>query len=267
MSERVCIGIDGHVATVMLNRADKKNAVDHAMFDALIGAGEKLAQNPAVRAVVVHGSGNNFCAGIDLSVFQGEGVAPAGGGRLLPREHSPANFFQSAAYVWRELPVPVIAAIEGYALGAGLQIALGADIRLAAPDAQLSVMEIKWGIIPDMAISATLRDVMPVDRIKELAFTGRIVDGRAAAELGLVTRVEDDPLAAAMALATDVAARAPQAIRAIKRLVNEGWREPEAASLRLEAGLQGSLLGSPNQVEAVMANRHKKKPAFRDPGP
>ena len=161
--------------------------------------------------------------------------------------------------------MPVIAAIEGYAVGAGLQIALGADIRIAAPDAQLSILEIKWGIIPDMAISTTLRDVMPVDRIKELAFTGRMLDGAAAEVTGLVSRVEHDPLQAATGLATEIAARSPDAVRAIKRLINEAWQEPPSASLRREAELQLSVMRGSNQAEAVMANMHKRKAEFSDP--
>jgi len=267
MNQRVSINVADHIATVKLDRADKKNAVDRAMFEALIEAGEALAVDTSVRAVIVHGAGNNFCAGIDISSFQGEGGITSDDRPMQPRATSPANFFQSAAYVWRELPVPVIAVVEGYTFGAGLQIALAADIRYAAPDAQLSIMEIKWGIIPDMAISTTLKDVMPVDRIKELAYTGRILDGQAAATLGLVTRVEANPLQAARALAAEIAARSPDAIRAIKRLINDSWQEPPASSLRHEAELQMTLLGSPNQLEAVMANMHKRNPEFRDPKP
>jgi len=265
MNQRVSVDVAEHVATVKLDRAEKNNAVDRAMFEALIEAGESLRNDASIRVVVLHGEGRNFCAGIDISVFQGEGGITGNGAPMQPRGTSPANFFQSAAYVWRELPVPVIAAVEGYAFGAGLQIALAADIRYAAPDAQLSIMEIKWGIMPDMAISTTLRDVMPVDRIKELAYTGRILGGHAAAALGLVTRVEADPVQAANALAAEIASRSPHAIRAIKRLINESWQELPEAALRREAELQMTLLGSPNQLEAVMANLHKRNPDFRDP--
>ena len=165
MSDRVTIAIENHIAEVTLNRPKKHNAVDLAMFEALIEAGEALANESSVRAVVLSGAGENFCAGIDLSVFEGGGIDGLGKSAFDPRGDSSANFFQSAAYVWRELPVPVIAAIQGVAFGAGLQISLGADIRYASRTARLSIMEINWGIIPDMAITATLRDVMPADQV------------------------------------------------------------------------------------------------------
>lgn len=265
MSDRVLVDVDDHVAIVTLNRANKNNALDLGMFEALIDAGETLASRQDVRAVVLHGAGDNFCAGIDLSVFQGDGLGEAAGGDLMqPREGSPANFFQSAAYVWHALPVPVIAAITGAAFGGGLQIALGADIRYAAPDARLSIMEIKWGIIPDMAITVAARDVLPLDRLKALAYTGRVVSGDEAAGLGLVTESLEDPLNRAKEVASEIAQRSPDAVRAAKRLLNEAWQDPPAASLRREAELQRSLIGGPNQLEAVMANLHKRNPDFQD---
>jgi enoyl-CoA hydratase/carnithine racemase len=212
---------------------------------------------------VMRGAGDNFCAGIDLSVFQGSGLSGIDKDAFKPRDGSPANFFQSAAYVWRELPVPVIAAIKGVAFGAGLQIALGADIRYAAPDARLSIMEIKWGIIPDMAITATLRDVMPADRAKELSLTGRIVSGSEAGTIGLITAVHDDPLDAARTLASEIAGKSPDASRAIKTLVNTSWHDSIEAALKREAKLQMSLLGKPNQTEAVTANLEKRAPDFQ----
>jgi enoyl-CoA hydratase/carnithine racemase len=267
MNERVELSIENHVARVMLDRADKKNAVDGAMFEALTETAESLAGNPEVRVVVIHGAGENFCAGIDTAVFQGEGIGAAAGDAMQARDGSPANYFQSAAYAWRELPVPVIAAIEGYAFGAGMQIALGADIRYASPAAQLSIMEIRWGLIPDMAISTTLRHVMPVDRVRELAYTGRVVNGVEAQQLGLVTSVEEKPLEKAMAVADEIAARSPDAVRAAKRLISEAWELTDAEALRTEARLQSSLMGTPNQIEAVMANLHKRKANFGDPKP
>ncbi len=263
MGDRVTVQIENHVAEVTLNRPDKHNAVDLAMFEALIEAGETLAQDANVRAVVLRGAGDNFCAGIDLSVFQGDGLAGLDKSAFKPREDSPANFFQSAAYVWRELPVPVIAAIKGVAYGAGLQIALGADIRYAAPDARLSIMEIKWGIIPDMAITATLRDVMSADRAKELSLTGRVVSGSEAGTIGLITVVHDDPLDAARELASEIAGKSPDAIRAIKTLINTSWHDSIEAALQREAKLQMSILGKPNQIEAVTANLEKRPPNFQ----
>ncbi len=265
MSERVKIDIENHVATVMLNRAGKHNAIDMAMFEALIEAGDSLKDAPSVRAVVLHGAGENFCAGIDVSVFSGEGIGAAGDGLMNPRERSPANIFQSAAWVWQEVPVPVIAALQGVVLGAGLQVALGADIRYAVPDVQMSIMEIKWGLIPDMAISSTARHILPGDKFRELAFTGRIVSGSDAQEMGLVTSLSDDPLAAAESLAREIAGRSPDAIRAIKRLLNDSWNADAPASLRREAELQLAVMGGTNQAEAVAANMQKRVPDFRDP--
>ena len=265
MSDRVRVDIENSVATVRLNRADKHNAIDMAMFEALIETGDSLKDAPSVRAVVLYGDGKNFCAGIDVSVFEGEGIGAVGDHLMDPRECSPANIFQSAAWVWQEVPVPVIAALRGVVFGAGLQIALGADIRYAAPDIQMSIMEIKWGIIPDMAISSTARHILPVDRFKELAFTGRIVSGSEAAESGLVTSLTDDPLATAQSLAREIAGRSPDAIRAIKRLINESWQADAPASLRREAELQLAVMGGANQMEAVTANREKRAPNFGDP--
>ncbi|MDH4047040.1 MAG: crotonase/enoyl-CoA hydratase family protein [Gammaproteobacteria bacterium] len=270
MSERVLLTVKEHVAVVTLNRPEKKNAVDIETFEALIRAGETVAADRSVRAVVLHGAGGNFCAGIDISVFQGKDGGKeqnvAGGGRMKARDGSPANFFQSAAYVWHALPVPVIAAIEGYAFGAGLQIASGADIRYAEPAAKLSIMEIKWGIIPDMAMSVTLRNVMPLDRIRELAYSGRIISGQEALHAGLVTALHENPLDAACALAAEIAAKSPDAIRAIKELTSAGWAQPTADALRTEATLQLGLMGSPNQREAIAANMGDRKPVFRDAG-
>lgn len=262
MSDRVNIEINNHVAEITLNRPEKHNAVDLAMFEALIEAGESLAKDTDVRAVVMHGAGDNFCAGIDLSIFQGGGLDSLDKNAFRPRDGSPANFFQSAAYVWRALPVPVIAAIEGVAFGAGLQIALGADIRYATPNAKLSIMEIKWGIIPDMAITATLRDIMPADRVKQLAYSGRIIAGSEAEILGLITSIHDDPLDAARGLAAEIAGRSPDAIRAIKTLVNDSWQDSVEAALEREAKLQISLLGKSNQTEAVRANLEQRSPIF-----
>lgn len=266
MTERLKIEIQDHVATVTLNRPDKHNAIDMAMFEALIEAGDRLSSDTALRAVVLHGAGKHFCAGIDLSVFQGEGIGSAGAGRMEPMDGSAANFFQKAAYVWREIPVPVVAALHGVAFGGGFQIALGADIRYAAPDAQLSVMEVKWGLIPDLAISTTAHHAVPVDRLKELAYTARVISGSEAQAAGAVTAVKDDPLRAATALARDIAAKSPDAIRAIKALFDESWHAGSADSLRREAGLQMSVMGKPNQIEAVMANLHKRSAEFDDAG-
>ena len=264
MAERVVVNIENYVASVTLNRADKHNAVDVAMFEELIETGEALAKDRSLRAVVLHGAGESFCAGIDVSVFAGQGIGASDAGNLQPRENSPANFYQSAACVWRELPVPVIAALHGVVFGAGAQIALAADIRYATADAQLSIMEIKWGLIPDMSISTTLPQLMPMDKAAELAWTGKVLSGREASELGLVTEVKEDPLAAAQALAKTIAGKSPDAVRAIKKLFQAAWKTDAASLLRMEAELQMKIMMSPNQMEAAKAKGEKRAPDFGD---
>lgn len=262
MTQRVEIEIDGHIADVRLNRPDKHNALDMDMFEALSRAGERLAEEKSVRAVVLSGSGENFCAGIDMAMFSTD--VDFSTALATPLAPSPANLFQRAAYAWRELPMPVICAIHGVAFGGGFQIAMGADIRYAAPDARLSIMEIKWGLVPDMALSTTLRDILPVDKVKELTFSGAIFDGLEAQQLGIVTAVHDDPLEAAHGAANNIAAKSPDAIRAAKRLINEGWRLSEPDSLALEAELQGRIIGGENQMESVRANLENRAPEFKD---
>jgi enoyl-CoA hydratase/carnithine racemase len=177
-----------------------------------------------------------------------------------------ANFAQRVTFDWSLVPVPVIAAIHGNCFGGGLQIALGADIRIAAPDAKLSIMEIKWGLVPDMGITQTLPRLIPIDVAKELTFSGRIVSGSESFELGLVTRTADDPLAAALALADDIAQKSPNAVRAAKRLYDETWTSNDsAAALVLETDLQVGLIGSHNQIAAVMAGMSGEPPVFADP--
>lgn len=267
MNERVNVEIEDGVASVMLNRADKHNAVDMAMFEGLVAAGESLQHAPGLRAVVLSGAGDNFCSGIDVSVFNDQGIGAVGARLMEPRAGSPANIFQSAAWVWQEIPVPVIAALRGVVYGAGLQIALGADIRYAAPDVRMSIMEIKWGLIPDMAISCTARGLLSPDRIKELAFTGRTLTAAEALDAGLVTSLADQALEAANALAREVAGRSPDAIRAIKKLFNASWQADAPASLRHEAALQLEVMRGANQGEAVRANVEKRTAEFTDPDP
>ena len=262
MTQRVELEIDDHVADVRLNRPDKHNAIDMAMFEALSDAGKQLASQKSVRAVVLSGAGQNFCAGLDMAMFSDD--VDFSHALATPLAPSPANLFQQAAYAWRELPMPVICAISGVAFGGGFQIAMGADIRYAAPDARLSIMEIKWGLIPDMALSTTLRDILPVDKIKELTFSGAIFNGLEAQQLGIVTAVHDDPLEAAHDAANNIAAKSPDAIRAGKRLINEAWQLNESDALRLEADLQAQLIGSENQLECVRANFEKRTPDFKD---
>lgn len=263
MNDRVSIRLEGHVAEVMLDRPEKYNALDMPMFEALGEAADRLSDDRTVRAVILHGAGGNFCAGIDVGVFTDPG-AKIDETLMKPVGSSTANLFQRAAYAWRELPMPVICALNGVTYGGGLQIAAGADLRYAAADSRFSIMETKWGLIPDMAISTTLRGVIPPDQIKELAWSARVFGASEALQLGLVTSIHEVPLAAARKFAQACAARSPGAIRGIKRLVNEAWHLTEAEALALEAKLQLDVMGSPDQIEAVRANMEKREPKFAD---
>jgi enoyl-CoA hydratase/carnithine racemase len=261
--ERVAIEVSDHIATVTLTRPEKHNALDVAMFEAISAAAERLVHEPGVRAVVLHGEGPSFCSGLDVAGVMAN--QPGSDDLMAPLHEAVPNWFQRPAYRWSEVPVPVIAAIHGHCLGGGLQIALGADIRFATPDAKLSVLEVKWGLIPDMAITRTLPRLVRIDVAKELAFTGRMLSGREAHELGLVTHVVDDPLTAARELAQDIAGRSPDAVRGMKRLFNEAWSGSADETLRLEADIQLGLLGTPNQLEAVRAGMLKEPAQFTDP--
>jgi len=261
--ERVRVEVDGHVATVTLTRPEKHNALDIAMFEAILAAAEQVAAEPQIRAVVLHGEGKSFCSGLDVASLMS---APAAGGDAdSALTEAVPNRFQRVAYDWVRLPVPVIAAIQGNCLGGGLQIALGADIRIAHPDARLSVAEVKWGLSPDMSLTQTLPRLVAIDVAKELTYTGRVVGAEEAHRLGLLTRVADDPLAAAQELAREIAGRSPDAVRAAKRLLNEAWGGPAEETLTLEAALQHQLIGSPNQLAAVVAGMSGEPPQFTDP--
>ncbi len=268
MAELVTIDIRDHIADVRLNRPEKMNAINGAMWQAINDAGERLAENHGIRAVVLSGEGRCFCAGLDMASFQQMQSSDANDTVSVPLSTSgerPGNIAQRAALCWKRMPVPVIGAIHGVAYGAGAQIALGTDIRYAAPDLRFSVLEIKWGLIPDVGITQTLRDLVPIDVAKELAFTGRILDGEEARALGLVTHVADDPRAAAMELAREIASKSPDAIRSDKRLFESTWHSDERTGLELESKLQMELIGSENQVEAIRANFEKRSPDFKDP--
>ncbi|MFZ5756527.1 MAG: crotonase/enoyl-CoA hydratase family protein [Pseudomonadota bacterium] len=263
MSELVTISIVDHVADVRLNRPDKMNALSMDMFEAISGAAESLMNNREVRAVVLSGEGRAFCAGLDLSNFtnpQSFGGNPFGPGRggFWP------NFYQKPGYLWKEVPVPVIAALHGAVFGGGFQIALGADIRIAHPDVKMSLMEIKWGLIPDMSGTQTLRDLVRLDVAKELAFTGRIVEGPEAERLGLVTRLDQNPREAALAMAREIATKNPEAITLNKLIFESSWHGDDLRGLELEEKLQARLLMSHNQIEAVMAGMQKRPASFRD---
>ncbi|HEY8480824.1 MAG TPA: crotonase/enoyl-CoA hydratase family protein [Spirillospora sp.] len=276
MTDRVTVHVDRGVADVRLNRPDKLNALDLAMFEALAETGESLALDPSVRAVVLSGEGRSFCAGLDFANFAamaGDAVEVDGSARLrrLMRDITArepgriTNLAQQAAHVWREMPQPVVAAVHGHALGGGLQIALGADIRIVAPDAKLSVLEIRWGLVPDMTGTAALIRLVGEDVAKELAFTGRMVDGDEAVRIGLATRTAADPRAAATDLAREIAGNSPDAVRGAKRLLNRAGDRDLADQFLEESRALAGLRGTPNQVEAVRAYFDKRRPAFTDP--
>ena len=276
MSERIEITRhpDG-VVELQLNRADKMNALDPAMFDALIEAGERLQADAALRAVVLAGRGKAFCAGLDMQSFArmaqgaaGDVLGAAAGQNLMARTHGRdklANAAQQVALVWRDVPVPVIAAVHGVAFGGGLQVALGADMRFVAPDTKLSVMEIKWGLVPDMGGMVLMRALARDDVVRELTYSGRIFDGSEALALGFATRLCADPLAEALVLAHEIAARSPDAIRAAKRLLNAAQSMDTAQLLLAESAEQKALMRGANQAEAVRANLARRAPVFSDP--
>lgn len=255
------IDIADGVADVRLNRPQKMNALSPAMFDAIIAAGERLAREADLRAVVLSGNGNAFCAGLDLESM----AALDEVGRKTPiaeRTHGLSNYAQHICMLWRDLPVPVIAALHGVAFGGGLQLALGADLRFVAPDTRLSVMEMKWGLVPDMGGMVLTRGLVREDRLRELIYTARVVSADEALELGLATRVSDDPRAQALATAREIAQRSPDAIRAAKRLLHVAAHGDAAATLLAESIEQNALIGGANQREAVAANLQKRAPRF-----
>lgn len=268
MSDLVQIDVTDHVADVRLNRPEKMNALNQDMWQAIDAAGRQLHEDRGIRAIVLSGNGRGFCAGLDMASFQSMGSRDGGGSSspiaTASANERPGNLAQRAALVWKRMPVPVIAALHGVAFGAGAQIALGPDIRIASPDLRMSVMEIKWGLIPDVGITQTLRDVVPLDVAKELTFTGRIVEAEEARALGLVTHLDDDPHGRAMTLAREIASKSPDAVRSGKRLLEETWHADERTGLELETKLQVELIGSPNQLEAIKANFEKRAPDFED---
>jgi len=266
--QRVVVTITDGVADVRLARPEKRNALDGAMFAGLVTEGERLKSEPGVRAVVLSGEGPDFCAGLDFGWFRAMRDGERRSAQVdVPPGDGPARAVgQRAAYVWAEIPVPVIAAVHGNALGGGLQIALGADIRIVAPDARMSVLEIRWGLVPDMTGTQLLPELVGRDVAKELTFSGRMVRGEEAVALGLATRVDPDPRGSALDLARSIAARNPHAIRAAKRLLNLAGRADLEVGFAAEQEEIGGLIGSPNQAEAVAAEFEQRAARFTDPG-
>jgi enoyl-CoA hydratase/carnithine racemase len=273
MSDVVTVDIVGGVADVRLNRPEVMNALNDDLFAALIDVGQSLRAEPTLRAVVLSGEGRGFCGGLDKSSF----AAQTSGAALVPAtsDGDPQRWGdlgveglllgrgQKAVWVWRLVEVPVIAAIHGAAVGAGLQVALGADLRFVTPDAKLGVLEINWGLVPDMGGTQLLPPLVGLDHARDLIYSGRIVDGREGLRLGLVTELFDDPLAAARNYARQIASRNPQAIRNAKALTSMAQQvSPE--SLLAERKAMWATIGTDNQVEAVRANLERRAPRFVD---
>ena len=260
---RVTIEYRDHIAHVTLSRGDKMNALDPTMVEGLLAAGKAVATSDA-RAVVLSGEGKSFCAGLDIIAFMASGKLNNAGDWLMERTHGDANDMQEIALVWRRVEVPVIAALQGAEFGGGLQIAFGAAIRIAAPDAKFSVMEMRWGIIPDMGGMVLLPQLVRSDVLRFLTYTATPIDATQAENWGLVTEIADDPVTRAQALAGEFAGKGPNAIRAAKRLIDFAESgAPRGEVLLRESAEQVALLGQPEQLEVVAAQMQKRAPVFK----
>ncbi len=257
---RVSVEYKDHIARVTLTRGDKMNALDDAMVKAIVAAGQEVAASDA-RAVVLSGEGRSFCAGLDFASFAAMGQTDPTEW-LMARTHEDANELQEMALVWRRVPVPVIAAIQGVAYGGGLQLALGADMRIAAPDARVSLMELKWGLVPDLGGMALLPALVRSDVLRQMTYTAAPIDAAQAERWGLVTSLAEDPSASALALAQEIAGKSPQAIRAAKRLISIAETAPRAEVLLNESRESAGLVGTPEQMEVVMSNLQGRAPEF-----
>jgi len=267
MNDRISITImeDG-IADVRMTRVDKMNALDAAQWAALVEAVETLKAMEGLRVIVLSGEGRAFCAGLDLSSMQSdrEPGGSSAGGSLADRTHGIANNAQYAAWGWRELPVPVIAAVHGVAFGAGSQIMAAADIRIVHPATRIAIMEMKWGLVPDVAGMPLWRTQVKDDVLREMIYTNREFNGVEAKDMGFATHVSDDPHAKAMELARVIANKNPHAIRGAKRLCNMMAAATDAELLQAESDEQIKVIRKPNQMEAVMAEMEKRKPNFAD---
>jgi enoyl-CoA hydratase/carnithine racemase len=250
------------VAHVQLSRPDSLNALSGEMIEGLVAVGRDLAGRRDCRAVVLSGAGRAFCSGIDLNALR---AVSSGGGAtidLRTEVENGANIAQLAVLQWQSLPMPVIAAVHGFALGGGLQLALGADMRIVAPDTRLGFIEVKWGIVPDMGGMALLPGLVRPDIMANLLFTGRIFGGEEAVRIGIATEAADNPFEAAMDLARVIASASPDAVRAAKRLMRV--RGDTSSILRAETREGTLLLGGPNQREAMAAGLGKRPGVYAD---
>jgi len=268
-NDRVTLSITDGVADVRLARPDKMNALDEAMFDALVETGERLRHDASVRAIVLSGEGKAFCAGLDMGRFEamrdgGAAAAQPTGRDLRTRTHGIFNKPQAAVWAWRDMPAPVIAAVHGVAFGGGLQVALGADMRFVAPGTKMSVMEIRWGLVPDMGSTQIMRHLVRDDIVRDLVFTGRVFLAEEAVAIGIATRLCEDPRAEALAAARAIAGRNPHAIRAAKRLLNAAPYHDVAGGVMDESVEQAAVIGSKNQIEAASAELARRAPVFED---
>jgi len=268
MSDRVTVSISDGIADVRFNRPDKRNALDGEQFAAIEAVGEELKSAAGVRVVVLSGEGESFCAGLDFAMFSGmaagEGTRSSTGNPGELTEGRITHRGQQICWVWQELPVPVIAAVHGHALGGGFQIAMGADIRIAHPDTKWSVREVHWGLVPDMTGTFMLSRLVRSDVARELTYTARMIGGREAFDLGLCTRLSQTPYDDAMALAGDIAARSPGAVQGSKALFNKMFAEGAAEQFEMERRLIGQQIGSPNQIEAITSNMERRPAVFTD---
>jgi enoyl-CoA hydratase/carnithine racemase len=258
-TDRVLLDVRDSVACVTLNRADKYNGLDLPMLRALVDVAGRIAADRDVRAVILAGNGPAFCAGLD---FASVGKDPRGFALAGFKVPGRLNLFQRACWAWRELPVPVIAVLHGHCFGGGMQLALAADFRFATPDCELSIMEGKWGLIPDMTGSVTLRELVPMDVAKRLTMTAEVFDGRRALDYGLVTGIADEPLKEAEALVDQLLTRSPDAIALTKRLFHRTWTQRSARAFWTETALQFRLLRSANHRIARTANLAKEAPDY-----
>jgi enoyl-CoA hydratase/carnithine racemase len=272
VENRVTIEVVDGVADVRMNRADKRNALDNAMFTSLAAAGEYLKTQSEIRAVVLSGDGASFCAGLDFGSFQAMAEGPktesgakneSGMNAGAMSEGRITHLAQQVCWVWQEVPVPVIAAVHGHALGGGMQIALGADIRYVHPETQLSVREVHWGLIPDMTGTLMLSRLVRPDIAKELVFTAKVISGKEGYEIGLATHLSENPHADAMVIAREIAGRSPDAVRGAKKLLNLQANDGAAQQFAHEREVIGRLIGQANQVEAVMSHFEKRPPNYQ----
>ena len=268
IAARVSVTMHEGIAHVRLTRPDKRNALDDAMFQAIAQAGERVKHDTSVRAVVLSGDGASFCAGLDFGGFQAMGSGNSGDGSATAagsmKDGRITHLAQQICWVWQEVPVPVIAALQGHALGGGMQLALGADIRIAHPDTKMSMREVHWGLIPDMTGTLRLSRLVRDDVMKDLVFTGRIFPASEGATLGVVTRLSNDPVADALVAAAEIAGRSPSAVRGAKQLINRLSNAGAAEHFAAEREIIFGLIGKPHQVEAITANFENRAPKFED---